>query len=201
MMEFNPTSYSVIVQHRNVEGHPYFVGTVLEFPDIEAYEDSYIEAYEAVIGIISDLNESARDQGKSLPSPNVVTSDFSGRITLRVPRWLHQRLDEQARQNEVSLNTHISTLLVEGSTRLACRPNIQVESLSVPSASVPMAKGYVISLAYGSKDTKILKVVAKAKGAIPPIEKSQVAPPRVQYVDTIQGVSDTLNKREISYVH
>jgi len=60
--------------------------------------ESYYEAH-------GDAPEPSREQ------------EFSGRFLLRLPKYLHQRLHEDARAEGVSLNQYILSLLAEGSAR------------------------------------------------------------------------------------
>lgn len=140
MNPFDPTEYKIGVQRRIVDDLSCFVGNVSEFPDVEVYEDSYAEAYESIVGIIADLHELATANGQALPPPMAIDHDFSGRIALCVPRWLHHRLDLQAKQNEVSLNTHLCALLVESSTRLDLQPSV---GIGPESGSESTAQGEV----------------------------------------------------------
>jgi hypothetical protein len=115
MTAFNAGAYRITIVNRDVDGHRYFVGTVGEFPHVTVYEDSWSDAYTAIVGIIEDLYEQALASGEEFPMPVEDAPSYSGRVTVRIPKWLHQRLDEQANEQDVSLNFHISTLLTEGS--------------------------------------------------------------------------------------
>ncbi len=121
MKEFDPTRYRITVVNKDVDGHHFFVGTVVEFPHVKVYEDSWADAYQAILGMISDFYDQACETGEPFPEPSHEEPSYSGRVTVRIPKWLHQRLDEQAIEQEVSLNFHISTLLTEGSNWLQNR--------------------------------------------------------------------------------
>ena len=115
MTACNPSAYRITIVNKDVDGHRYFVGTVNEFPHVTVYEDTWADAYTALIGIIEDLYDQALESGEEFPAPWQDVPAYSGRVTVRIPKWLHQRLDEQACEQNVSLNFHISTLLTEGS--------------------------------------------------------------------------------------
>lgn len=51
---------------------------------------------------------------KALPETK---KKYSGRFVVRLPSNLHQRLAEQAEQNNVSLNQMVATLLAEQSAK------------------------------------------------------------------------------------
>jgi hypothetical protein len=74
MIQFDPTDYRIVIQRKDVEGHFYFVGSVSEFPDVEVFEDSSADAYNAIVGILADLKETSDKDGKPFPSPNVSAS-------------------------------------------------------------------------------------------------------------------------------
>ena len=70
---------------------------------------------------IKNLNETKRSyfkkfygEEKPIPEPEIATDDYSGRILLRIPSYLHGALAEQANRNGISLNQHISNLLAFG---------------------------------------------------------------------------------------
>ncbi len=54
--------------------------------------------------------------GNLIPLP-ATQKKFSGRFVVRLPSNLHQRLAEQAEQNNVSLNQMVATLLAEQSAK------------------------------------------------------------------------------------
>jgi antitoxin HicB len=54
--------------------------------------------------------------GNPIPLP-ATQKKYSGRFVVRLPSNLHQRLAEQAEQNNVSLNQMVATLLAEQSVK------------------------------------------------------------------------------------
>ena len=54
--------------------------------------------------------------GLAVPEPSG-TEEFSGRILVRMPKYLHKRLAEQAREQSSSLNQYLVSILSEGSAR------------------------------------------------------------------------------------
>lgn len=60
------------------------------------------------------LFSEALESGDSIPEPDVESDDFSGRLVIRIPKYLHRILSNQARIGGVSLNQHISSLLSMG---------------------------------------------------------------------------------------
>ena len=143
MNEFDPTTYRITVVNKEVEGQWFFVGTVAEFPHVKVYEESWKDAYEAIIGMLSDFHDQAIESGEQFPAPFHEEPSYSGRVTVRIPKWLHQRLDEQAVEQGVSLNFHISTLLTESSNWLQKgAPNVD----KVGAAARSVRKGAKMAL-------------------------------------------------------
>jgi antitoxin HicB len=54
--------------------------------------------------------------GNPIPEPQSAKK-YSGRFIVRLPSTLHQRLAEEAQQNNVSLNQMVATLLAERSAK------------------------------------------------------------------------------------
>jgi antitoxin HicB len=54
--------------------------------------------------------------GNPIPEPQAAKK-YSGRFVVRLPSNLHQRLAEEAQQNNVSLNQMVATLLAERSAK------------------------------------------------------------------------------------
>lgn len=111
MENFDASAYNISIVRRPVDGHFYFVGTVREFPHIKVYEDSWTDSYSAIKAILEDLYTEAVELGEKLPEPISEDTNYSGRVTTRLPKWLHARLDAQAKDENVSLNTHVVSLL------------------------------------------------------------------------------------------
>ncbi len=107
-MKFNPEAYTIAVRLEDHDGETYFVGRVFEFPNISVFEDTAEEARSMVIDAIKTLKEMADEECVSFPSPQLVfDEEFSGRITLRLPKSLHAKIAKQAEQENVSLNTYL----------------------------------------------------------------------------------------------
>ena len=54
-------------------------------------------------------------EGSSIPEPAPDEEDFSGKLLLRIPPYLHMVLTEQANNYGISLNQHINALLAMSS--------------------------------------------------------------------------------------
>ena len=77
------------------------------------------DTLEEVLELLEDAKrawlEAALEDGLEIPLPESMREekDYSGRILLRLPKFLHRRLVEGAQKEGVSVNTYIVTLLSE----------------------------------------------------------------------------------------
>ncbi|MGJ3495607.1 hypothetical protein PsalN5692_03963 (plasmid) [Piscirickettsia salmonis] len=91
-------------------------GYLVEFPDLpgctadgETIEEAIADAKEACAAWI----EAAREFGREVPQPKS-DNDFSGQWRVRTPKSLHAALSRKAKEENVSLNTLVVSLLAEG---------------------------------------------------------------------------------------
>lgn len=92
-------------------------GYLIEFPDLpgcmsdgETVEEAIRNGGDAKRAWIAAM----REAGRLVPAPGAAGGAYSGKWQLRAPRSLHRRLAERARQEGVSLNTLVLTLLAQG---------------------------------------------------------------------------------------
>lgn len=94
------------------EDESLFEARVRELPDVCEYAETRLEAIDLAIETIEATAEMLRDQGKPMPPPlGEDVSIYSGRVTLRLPKHLHEMLALQALQDDTSLNSYINSLL------------------------------------------------------------------------------------------
>jgi len=119
-----------------------FKATVAELPDVAIFEKTYEAAYAQAIEVIESLYELSIEDGGNFPEARSQAESlgYSGRLTLRMPRWLHAQLGGQADAENISLNQYlISMLSAAGSI------NALVGEASGMIASKSLAQG---SIAY-----------------------------------------------------
>lgn len=80
-----------------------------ELPGCVAYGDSKEEALEVLADFTDSWLALAREVGRPVPRP--VESNYSGRLTLRLPRSLHRAVADRAAIEDVSINMLIVHLL------------------------------------------------------------------------------------------
>ena len=92
-------------------------GYTAEVPDLPGCL-TCAETLEELWDMIEDAKrgwlELALEDGDPIPEPSLPTADLpSGKLTLRLPRSLHHKLAERAREEGVSLNQFIAVNLAE----------------------------------------------------------------------------------------
>jgi len=87
-----------------------FIATAPELPGLSAFGSNQAEALsELSVAAVAYLN-SLKKSRKPIPAIEKVVS-FSGQLRVRMPRGLHANLSESAKNEGVSLNTYIVTIL------------------------------------------------------------------------------------------
>lgn len=104
--------YPFIIKHLSEDDGG---GYLIEYPDLpgcmsdgESYEEAIKNGKDAAEGWI----ETAKEIGRAIPIPNQL-KDLSGKWVQRVPKSIHLRLINKAKEEGVSLNTLVITLLSE----------------------------------------------------------------------------------------
>lgn len=93
-------------------------GYFAEIPDLPGCMTT-AENFNEINGMIEDAKENWLEErlqkGLPIPSPSK-EEEFSGKTMVRMPRSLHRKLSEQAKNENVSLNQYIVHLLSTGSS-------------------------------------------------------------------------------------
>lgn len=103
--------YNINLRRVTVDGERLYEARVHEFPDATEYAETAEEAYELALETVADSLEVLARLGRPAPEINLPVEDFSGRVTLRLPKSLHARLSSTADAEGVSLNHYLVTLL------------------------------------------------------------------------------------------
>ena len=107
----NPHDYGITIRRIMEEEGVCFEARIRELPDVAEFADTFEEAYALAIDAIVTTAEALAEQGRSMPAPEQESNDYSGRITLRLPRSLHRELAWSAKQEGVSLNQLLASVL------------------------------------------------------------------------------------------
>lgn len=111
MKTIDPQDYEISIRKVREDSETVFRATVRELPDVAVYEDTYAAAYDVVCDVIRNLYEQAKEQKRNFPAPFADDSNFTGRVTLRMPKNLHRQIATVSRAEGVSLNHLITTAL------------------------------------------------------------------------------------------
>lgn len=101
------SEYSIIIRSVVVDGESLFQATIKELPDIAEYGETYADAYELAVDSIKTTAAIFSEKGRAMPPALQVADDYSGRVTLRLPKSLHRRVAIDAEHEGVSLNQFI----------------------------------------------------------------------------------------------
>jgi predicted HicB family RNase H-like nuclease len=87
-----------------------FIGRVLEFPSLVAHGSTQAKALSEIRSVVQFAFEDLRDSGEEVPEP-LNKRPYSGKLNVRLPKYLHRQLAIEAAEEGVSLNQLISTKL------------------------------------------------------------------------------------------
>ena len=107
----DPFEYNISTRKVVVSGQTLYEARVKELPDICEFSDSLPEVYELVADTIETAASMFAEIDRPFPLPTVPKDDFSGRITLRVPKSLHRILSHIADDQGTSLNQYLVSAL------------------------------------------------------------------------------------------
>lgn len=110
-MKIDPHAYNINIRRDTFEGEVLFEARVKELPDLAEYVETYAEAYDLAVDTIETAAAAYSEQGRTFPEALVPADDFSGRVTLRLPRSLHRAVAAAAEDEGVSLNQHLVNVL------------------------------------------------------------------------------------------
>ena len=105
------SAYNITVRKGSFDGEVCFEARVRELPDLREYGDTHGEAYELALDAIETTAKIFAEKGRKMPAPEVPEDEFSGRVTLRLPKTLHRGLATRAEEEGVSLNQLLVSVL------------------------------------------------------------------------------------------
>ena len=114
-----------------------FVASIPDLPGCLAYGETRIKALNSLKHSKDLWLESVYKSHGEAPEPRPL-QQYSGKFLLRVPKYLHQRLDESAQEESISLNQYIVSLLSERDALTRVTELFQ-KSITQKSASVATA--------------------------------------------------------------
>lgn len=104
-----------------------FVAEIEELPGCITQGESLEEVSQRIDDARRAWIETAYEDSLEIPQPRT-EEEYSGRFVIRLPKYLHRRLSEQASREEVSLNQYVLSIL-SGSITTSYRDNEQIANL------------------------------------------------------------------------
>jgi predicted HicB family RNase H-like nuclease len=101
---FDASLYNISVRKGHFDGEVFYQAKVKELPDVAEYADSHEEAYLLAIDTIETTAEAFTEQGRVMPLPMTENDEYSGRVTLRMPKSTHAAMAHWAQDEDISLN-------------------------------------------------------------------------------------------------
>ena len=90
-----------------------FIAEAPDLPGCSAWGSTEIDAASEARSAIAAWIKAAKKSGREIPAPTIAepVGRYSGKFIVRVPRSVHARLARRAKQEGVSLNQLISSVL------------------------------------------------------------------------------------------
>ena len=91
-----------------------YIGRVAEFESLAAHGDTQQTALQEITQVVDLVLQDLQQSGEEIPVP-FSKRQFSGKLNLRMPEYLHRHLAMEASQQGISLNQWINLKLSVGS--------------------------------------------------------------------------------------
>ncbi|MCL4283617.1 MAG: toxin-antitoxin system HicB family antitoxin [Fimbriimonadaceae bacterium] len=136
---------------------------------VVGYGDSSETALADMLQVAEATAQFLEEQGEDLPDPEPVPewTDYSGRVTLRLPKMLHAQLDRLATREGVSLNSLLTTILQAGATSLAagCEFGVASSDCAEPRrrAALRVSEGVRAAKSYAKREEPPSRLRRKRK--------------------------------------
>ena len=112
MGKYSVYDYPYEMRNELVDGEKAFVCRFRDFPHIIGVGDTQDEALADGREALESIIDYEVEEGHQLPEPSVTEAvTASGRLTIRMPKSLHQRLIQRAEDDDASLNTIVCNAL------------------------------------------------------------------------------------------
>ena len=133
MSAIDPERYTIVLRKEQSAGEWAWVARVPELPGCAATEATPEEALRHIRESIQAYLDLAREEGRQPPPP---ATEFSGKFTVRVPKWVHQALKVQADADGVSLNQYVASILAHWVGRRMPSPAEQARDFLLDESGV-----------------------------------------------------------------
>lgn len=110
---FDNLYYPIVLNQFYDDGELVFSAEIKELPGLKVYGDSYSDVLNEIALAKTSWIEFNMELGRDIPEP-IEEINYSGRVTLRIPKSLHRELKARADAESVSLNSFLNYILSEG---------------------------------------------------------------------------------------
>lgn len=108
-------NYPILIEKIYDEGELLFTASIKELPGLIVYGESLEEVYNEIELAKADWIEANLEWGRKIKEPlENSLEEYSGKITLRIPKTLHKAVKERSEIEGVSLNQTIVQLINDG---------------------------------------------------------------------------------------
>ena len=108
-------NYPILIEKIYDEGELLFTASIKELPGLIVYGESLEEVYDEIELAKADWIEANLEWGRKIKEPlENSLEEYSGKITLRLPKTLHRDVKERSEIEGVSLNQTIVQLINDG---------------------------------------------------------------------------------------
>ncbi len=108
-------NYPMLIEKIYDEGELLFTASIKELPGLIVYGESLEEIYDEIELAKADWIEANLEWGRKIKEPlENSLEEYSGKITLRIPKTLHKEVKERSEIEGVSLNQTIVQLINDG---------------------------------------------------------------------------------------
>ena len=108
-------NYPILIEEIYDEGELLFTASIKELPGLIVYGESLEEVYDEIELAKADWIEANLEWGRKIKEPlENSLEEYSGRITLRLPKTLHRDVKERSEIEGVSLNQTMVQLINDG---------------------------------------------------------------------------------------
>lgn len=108
-------NYPMLIEKIYDEGELLFTASIKELPGLIVYGESLEEIYDEIELAKADWIEANLEWGRKIKEPlENSLEEYSGKITLRIPKTLHKKVKERSEIEGVSINQTIVQLINDG---------------------------------------------------------------------------------------
>jgi predicted HicB family RNase H-like nuclease len=140
--------YAITVRKVRIEGEDLWRATVRELPDVAEFADTREIAISLATDAIESLMEDAKVEGRPFPEPIEDDDEYSGRVTVRLPKSVHRAVALQADEEGISINSYIIASLtysVAERLRSLSRPATQRDLITYEASLAQKASHIVLA--------------------------------------------------------